>query len=308
MLIPKMLLWKLARHLAAIAALVLLGGLLSATLVRLAPGFDTDERELDPALNAGSVRALRQSRAGEHNILHFYASYLRGAIHGDLGTSHALGQPVQSLLRERWPVTARIAGFGLLLAWLLASTLAFIACLWRLPAYEILGTTVSGAFLCIPAAVLALLSVILNAPGYLAIALIVFPKIYRYSRNLLAKSYALPHILAARARGLGEVRILGWHVLPVAGPQMIALAGVTVSIALGASIPIESLCGLPGIGQLAWQAALSRDLPLLVNLTVLVTLVTLLANSGADVMTYILRSDGRIRPSAERGSAIVNAL
>jgi len=69
---------------------------------------------------------------------------------------------------------------------------------------------------------------------------------------------------------------------------MIALAGVTVSIALGASIPVESLCGLPGIGQLAWQAALSRDLPLLVNLTVLVTLVTLLANSGADVMTYML--------------------
>jgi peptide/nickel transport system permease protein len=78
-------------------------------------------------------------------------------------------------------------------------------------------------------------------------------------------------------------------VLPVAGPQMIALAGITVSIALGASIPVESLCGLPGIGQLAWQAALSRDLPLLVNLTLLVTLVTLLANSGADVMTYMLR-------------------
>jgi peptide/nickel transport system permease protein len=182
-----------------------------------------------------------------------------------------------------------VAGIGLLLAWLLASVLAFTACLWRLPGYEILGTTVSGAFLCIPAAVLALLSVILNAPGYLAIALIVFPKIYRYSRNLLAKAYVLPHITAARARGLSEVRILAWHVLPVAGPQMIALAGITVSIALGAAIPVEALCGLPGIGQLAWQAALSRDLPLLVNLTVLVTLVTLLANSGADVMITMLR-------------------
>src|SRR5580692_12565168 len=128
-LISKMLLWKITRHLAAIAALVLLGGLLSATLVRLAPGFDADERELDPGLNAESVRALRQSRAGEHNILSFYAGYLQGAMHGDLGTSHALGQPVESLLRERWPVTARVAGVGLLLAWLLASTLAFTACL-----------------------------------------------------------------------------------------------------------------------------------------------------------------------------------
>jgi peptide/nickel transport system permease protein len=201
-----------------------------------------------------------------------------------------LGQPVQSLLRDRWPVTLRVAGIGLLLGWLLATALAFTVSLSRLSAYEILGTTVSGAFLCIPAAVLALLSVIFNAPGYLAIALIVFPKIYRYSRNLLAKAYSLPHITAGRAKGLGEMRILLWHVLPMAGPQMIALAGMTVSIALGASIPVESLCGLPGIGQLAWQAALARDLPLLVNVTVLVTLVTLLANSGADVIIHMVRS------------------
>jgi peptide/nickel transport system permease protein len=287
------LFWEIARRvgrrLGMIATLVLLGGLLSATMVRLAPGFDADERELDPTLSVESVQAIHQSRAGERNVLSFYRKYLFGAMHGDLGTSHALGQPVRSLLRERWPVTLRVAGLGLLLAWIIASAMAFISCMWRHPGNEILGTTLSGAFLCIPAAVLALLSVIFNTPGYLAIALIVFPKIYRYSRNLLMKAYALPHITAARSRGLGEARILAWHVLPLAGPQMIALAGITVSIALGATIPVESLCGLPGIGQLAWQAALSRDLPLLVNLTVLVTLVTLLANSGADVMIHMLR-------------------
>jgi peptide/nickel transport system permease protein len=285
----KSLLWKIVRHLASIVALVLLGGLLSATLVRLSPGADSDERELDPSLSAESVLALRQAHAAEKNIFIFYANYLSRAIHGDLGISHALGQPVRSLLRERWPVTARVAGIGLLLAWLMASSLAFAVCLWPRHSYEIFGVAISGVFLCIPAAVLALLSVILNSPGYLAIALIVFPKIYRYSRNLLAKAYTSPHITAARARGIGELRILGYHVLPVVGPHIIALAGVTISIAIGASIPIEALCGLPGIGQLAWQAALSRDLPLLVNLTVLVTLVTLLANTGADVMVYMLR-------------------
>ena len=285
-----MLLWRVARHLLAIIGIALLGGLLSATLVRLAPGFDTDEHQLDPSLSAESVHALRESRAGEQNVLRYYTDYLKGAVRGNLGASHTLGQPVQRLLRDRWPVTLRVAGIGLLLGWLLATALAFGVSLSRLSAYEILGTTVSGAFLCIPAAVLAFLSVIFNAPGYLAIALIVFPKIYRYSRNLLAKAYAMAHITAARARGLGEVRILMWHVLPTAGPQMIALAGITVSIALGASIPVESLCGLPGIGQLAWQAALARDLPLLVNVTVLVTLVTLLSNSGADVIIHMVRS------------------
>ena len=116
-MLHKPLLWKIARHLGAIVGLVLLGGLLSATLVRMAPGFDTDEHELDPSLSAESIRALHQSRAAEHNVVSFYIGYLRGAVHGNLGTSHALGQPVQTLLRERWPVTVRVAGVGLLLAW-----------------------------------------------------------------------------------------------------------------------------------------------------------------------------------------------
>jgi peptide/nickel transport system permease protein len=128
-----------------------------------------------------------------------------------------------------------------------------------------------------------------NIPGALAIALIIFPRDYRYARNLLDKAYSLPHIITARAKGLSELRILFWHVVPVVGPQLLALAGVSVSLAIGAAIPVEALCGLAGVGQLAWQAALARDLPLLMNITVLVTLVTLLANSGADVIRYVWR-------------------
>jgi len=103
------------------------------------------------------------------------------------------------------------------------------------------------------------------------------------------RTYSRPHIIAARARGLGEGRILFWHVVPVVAPQLLALAGVSVSMAVGAAIPVEALCGLPGIGQLAWQAALARDLPLLVNITILVTLVTLLANSSADVIGHMVQ-------------------
>jgi hypothetical protein len=123
----------------------------------------------------------------------------------------------------------------------------------------------------------------------LAIALIVFPHTYRYARNLLVKAYSRPHIITARAKGLGEARILFWHVVPVVTPQLLAVAGVSVSMAVGAAIPVEALCGFAGIGQLAWQAALARDLPLLVNITILVTLVTLLANSGADVIGHVVR-------------------
>jgi peptide/nickel transport system permease protein len=281
--------WKLAGHALALLATVLLGGFLSATLMRLAPGFEADERELDPHLNAQSVQALREARQQDRNLIRFYFSHMKRAAHGDLGTSFALGQPVGTLLRDRVPLTLRLLSTGLALAWIVSLTLALSAAWLRLSVFDLMTTVVSGTFLCIPAAVLALLSVLWNVPGSLAIALIVFPRTYRYSSNLLVKAYSRPHITAARARGLGEARILFWHVVPVVAPQLLAVAGVSVSLAVGAAIPVEALCGLPGIGQLAWQAALARDLPLLVNITILVTLVTLLANSGADVIAHALQ-------------------
>jgi peptide/nickel transport system permease protein len=281
--------WKIAGHALALLATVLLGGLLSATLVRLAPGFDSDERELDLHLNAESVQALQTARHRDDNIFYFYFSYVGRAAQGDLGNSASLGRPVRTLLRERIPLTVRLVGIGLGLSWILASMLALTAAWLRLSVYDTMTTVVSGGLLCLPAAVLALLSVLWNVQGSIAIALIVFPHTYRYARNLLVKVYSRSHILAARARGLSESRILFCHVVPVVTPQMLALAGVSVSMAIGAAIPVEALCGLPGIGQLAWQAALARDLPLLVNVTILVTLVTLLANSSADVIGSMLR-------------------
>jgi peptide/nickel transport system permease protein len=283
------MLWrKLARHASVLMATVLLGGLLSAILVRFAPGFDVDEAQLDPRLNAESIHALRASRLAESNIFKFYFHSLERALHGDLGTSISLQQPVSTLLRERVPLTVRLVGMGLLMSWTFAMAMALSAAWLRITAYDAFSTALSGAFLCLPAAVLALLSVLWNVPGSLAIALIVFPSIYRYARNLLEKAYSMPHIIMARAKGLSELRILFWHVVPVVAPQLLAVAGVSVSIAIGAAIPVEALCGFAGVGQLAWQAALSRDLPLLMNISVLVTLVTLLANSSADVIGHVL--------------------
>src|SRR5579872_1862482 len=198
---------KIAAHALTLVATVLLGGLLSATLVRLAPGFDADERELDPHLNSQSLQALHHARQNQHNVFQFYVSYMKRAATGDLGTSLALGQPVRTLLRDRIPLTLRLLSIGLALAWALALTLSLSAAWQRLSIYDTLTTALSGVFLCIPAAVLALLSVLWNVPGSLAIALIVFPRSYRYARNLLVMTYSRPYIVAARARGLGQARV-----------------------------------------------------------------------------------------------------
>jgi peptide/nickel transport system permease protein len=288
----------ITRHLVKIIVTVLLGGLLGATLVRLSPGFGVDEQELDTRLNADSIRAVRHSRDRERHILRFYAQYLAGLLKGDLGVSHSMDRPVTELLAERIPVTLRSVSTGLVGGWFLGLALALPTAIYGSRAYNLFSTFLSGIFLCLPSAVLALLLLFAGGVPGLAIALVLFPRVFRYARNLLLETYALPHVLTAQAKGLSRIRILTWHVLPCAAPQILALAGVSVSMAFGAAIPIEAICDSPGVGQLAWLAALGRDLPVLVNLTLLVTVVTLVAGTASDLAAAMGSPTPTLHPDA----------
>ncbi len=151
-------------HRLTLAAMTIVaGGLISATLVRYAPGFGTDERQLDARLSSDSIQAIRSANSEERNVLHFYADCVRRALHGDLGESRSLNRPVRQLLQDRAPVTLAVAGQGLALAWGVAALAVLAAWLFRNPAVEFTVTVFSGILLCLPAAVLALLSVLLRA-------------------------------------------------------------------------------------------------------------------------------------------------
>jgi len=273
------------RQLITILLTALIGGLLGATLVRFAPGFGIQENDLNAQLSAQARQALHQQDASERNVLSYYAHYLAQLAHGDFGYSHSLNRPVLELLRDRAPDTLYSLAVGVGGGWLLGLALALPATWKRSPLYSTTASVITGIFLCIPSAVLALLFLVVGSPGRLAIALIVFPKVFRFARNLLIKTYAMPHVLTAKARGLSGLRILGWHVLPNLAAPMLALAGVTVSLALGAAIPVEVVCDYPGLGQLAWRSALARDVPVLVNLTLIIALITVAANSFSDLLT-----------------------
>ena len=280
---------KVGKLASRILIVLLLGGFLGATLVRLAPGFGTDEEELDSRLSQASIESLRQSHLQNQNLALFYAHYLGQLAVGNLGTSQTLHLPVRQLLAERFPETLKTVGLGLCIGWISGFSLAIAAVMSRSWLVDLSASLLSSVLICIPAAVLALLFVIVQAPGRLVVGLIVFPKIFNYARNLLAQSASLPHVLTARAKGVRNVRLLVWHILPVAAPQLFALAGISVSISFAATIPVEVLCDLPGIGQLAWKAALGRDLEVLVDLTMILTLITLLANAAAEMAAHPLQ-------------------
>lgn len=265
-----------------LAALMLMASLAGALLMRAAPGFSSDDQELNSGLSSESIQAIRQGRMDDANIPRFYVRYLAALAKGDLGTSRSLNQPVKDLLRERLPVTLWNLAFALGLGWLLGLALAIAAQTLRSGALNFLAGGLSGAFISTPAAALALVFLLLRWSPALAAALLVFPKIYRYAQNLLQQSADMPHVLTARAKGAGPFRVLAWHIAPIALPQLIALIGVSISIGIGVLLPIEVVSDVAGIGQLAWNAAQGRDLPLLVNLTMVVTFITVCATLISD--------------------------
>lgn len=274
------LLWGACRVLLTL----LVAGLCGVMLVRFAPGFGTDERELNVHLSEGSIAALRAGR--ESNVGRIYGKFLMNAAHGDFGVSEAFGTPVSGLLRERLPLTARSVGLGLIGAWAVALLLATIAGGFGKRAADWAGTGMTEVLLACPAGLVALLlfvffdsSALVPAAG---IALVVFPHLYRNQRQVLGQAAASPHVLSAHGRGVRPWRVFCFEVFPGALPQLLALAGTSVTLAVGAAIPVETICDSPGIGQLAWKAATARDLGLLLPLILTVTAFTLTANFVAD--------------------------
>jgi peptide/nickel transport system permease protein len=278
------LLRSAAIKLLSATAVVLVAGLACATMVRFAPGFGVDERELDGRLNSESIAALRNQSAQQSSVAHFYFAYVRGLLHGDLGQARTFSQPVAQLLKDRAPVTERNIAYGLGLAWAATLASALVLVVLRSRTAELLCSATAVALISLPAAVLALLAVMARKPAGVAIAAALFPVLFRYARNVLQKNSAATWVMAARARGVTQTWILLRHILRGAAPELIALGGISLNMAFGAALPVEVVADSAGIGQLAWQAALARDLPLLVTITGIVAALTLLANAAASLV------------------------
>ena len=253
-------------------------GLITATMVRFSPGFTADEELLDTRLTEASLSAIRAQHDAERSLPRFYLRHMAGLLRGDFGISGSMRQPVRELMAARLPVTLQLVGLGIAGGWLMGMTLAVAVVQWRKPLWNGFAAGLTGLLLSLPAAALALLMFYFGGPVQCVLALVLFPRIFQYARNVLSQAQRSPHVLAAHARGLGTSRVLMWHILPVSLPQLLALAGVSVSMALSAAIPIEVICDLPGIGQLAWKAAMARDLPLLVDITFLIVVFTQCGN------------------------------
>lgn len=270
-------------------AIVLMGGLLCGTLARFAPGFGVDERSLDARFSAATLESIEREHDRERNPIAFYLLFLSNLIRGDAGHSVVFNQSVGFLIRERAPVTLVSVAQGLLAGWTGALALASLAALVRRRAILLATLTFNGALLSIPSAILATLCVLFRLPPGLAIAAVILPRACPHIYEQLRVALGAADVLMAQASGLSPLRVALFYVAPATAPALIALAGISITLAFGASIPIEALADSPGLGQMAWRAALGRDLPVLISVTMLLTTVAVASNVTADLILMRLR-------------------
>ena len=116
-------------------------------------------------------------------------------LHGDLGDSRTLQRPVSQLVAERLPETLKSVALGLALGWSAGFLLAVAIVMSRAWYLDLLGSLLVGVLLCLPAAVLALLFVLAQAPARLLLGLGCLPE----DLSLFAKSAGAEFGVASRA-------------------------------------------------------------------------------------------------------------
>ncbi len=299
------------RRIAGLLPAMLVIVTVSFFIVRLAPGGPFDqEQALPPQIRANLERAYGLDRP----VAEQYVRYLAGLVQGDFGPSFKLRDfSVGELIAAGLPVSATLGGCAVLLAILVGVPLGIAAALWRNNAadFGITGLVVLGIALpsFVTGPVLALVFGLrlhwLPVAGWeegaarflvlpvVTLSLPVIASIARLMRGSLLEVLRANYVRTARARGLGDARILLRHALPPALLPVVSYLGPAVAFVVTGSLVVETVFGLPGTGRYLVQGAINRDYTLVMGMIVVYGTLTLLLNLAADLIYGWL--DPRIR-------------
>jgi peptide/nickel transport system permease protein len=271
----------MARWLARTLAIVLLVMVGSTILVRFAPGYLSDAREMDARYGDAARAELSVEAARSGSLGHLLSIELKGWLRGDGGISREYGVPVSEMILPRLAVTGKLLLRALVLAWLLAFCASLLSSSARKP--SMLWQAPAVLLLAVPTAAMATLCLLAGYGGpVLVMALLLAARDFKFLHHALRKAWLDPYLLQARAQGVRTHRLVIGHILPSVGPQLSALASLSIVTALSALVPVEVIFNVPGLGELAWHAALNRDLPVLLAMTMIMALAVTLAGMASD--------------------------
>ena len=293
---------KLAlRRVASLIPTLLIIVTLSFAIIRLAPGGPFDEEQgVSPEVRAN----LERLYGLDQPLPVQYLRYLRALAHGDFGPSlRQRDFTVSELIGRGLPLSAALGSCAILLALITAIPAGIAAAWWRGPGADLAIATVGALGVALPSFVVGpLLALVFGvhlrwlpvagwqagAPRYLVLpvltlALPLAAALSRLTRASLLEVLRTPFVRSARARGLGEARVVWHHALRPALLPVASYLGPAIAFVVTGSLVVEAVFGLPGTGRYLVQGAIDRDYPLVMGMVIVYGALTLLLNLLADL-------------------------
>ncbi|WP_221585465.1 ABC transporter permease [Microbacterium sp. G2-8] len=306
------------RVLMAIPMLIAISILVFA-LIEAMPG-DPARQQAGMDASEQEVEAVRHAMGLDQPAVVRYLTWLGSFVTGDLGRSSVSGQPVTTLLADRWPVTIELVGLAFVVSVVIAIPVALMASRRPGGIFDRAVMVVSMTLLAVPNYVLALLLVLafavvlqlLPAIGYvpiqeglllnlqsvlLPVLALGVPLAGFYTRflrgDLVEQLKSADYVDTARAKGVGPWRILWLHAFRNSSFGLLTVVGLNIGTLVGGTIIIEQIFAMPGMGMMLLQGATSRDTAVVQVCVLIFAAVAVGANLLVDVMYAVL--DPRIR-------------
>ena len=299
--------------------------IISFLITHLAPG-DPAELRVTEAEQGGrqllSADMIRETRAlyGLDQPLHIqYLRWLKRIVTLDFGESLRDHRPIMDKLKERIPVSVKLSGISLVLAFLMAVPVGIYSATHRHRIGERLTTILLFALYSLPHFWIATMAIVYLGGGdfwdvfpvyglssigsenwplwqriqdqiwhlVLPVACMTYytlAVLSRYMRTSMLETIRQDFIRTARAKGLNERVILYRHALRNSLIPMITLVADVLPAVIGGSIVTELLFSIPGMGALSYEAVNSRDYPLLMGIFTLSALLTLIGILVSDFL------------------------
>src|SRR5215471_499542 len=299
-------------------------------LIHLVPG-DPIQQMLGEGATATDIQSLRHAYGLDIPIGRQYVNYWKGVLHGDLGRSLRLDQPVTRIIAQRYPWTLQLTVAAMIVALAISIPAGVRSARRRnrwddraLSFVSLLGLSFPnfalGPILILFFAIqLAMLPVSGSGPllhfkvpltswevAVPAVTLhLVLPAITlggslaailtRMVRTAMLEELSQDYIRTARAKGLSENVVVYKHALRNALVPVLTVVGLQFGALLAGAIVTETIFSWPGIGRLTIQAISSRDYYLVQGCILMIGLTYVVVNFFTDFVYSLVNP--RIRSS-----------
>lgn len=316
----------LIRRLLQMIPLLIGISILSFAIIRSAPG-DPTVVYIDPNKPPPSKEDLAKLRADlglDQPVPIQYFNWLEDAVQGDLGFSLSARRPVTDEILDRLPNTMILGASSLLVTILLSIPIGILSAVYRYTFLDYFITFLSFVGLSIPGFIVALFVIQIfgvelrwlpttgmrdvreEYEGWaevkdvgkhlilptLALSAASLARWVRYQRSSMLDAMSQDYIRTARAKGARERRVMFVHALRNAILPMITLIGLSIPNLVSGAFIVEFVFGWPGMGLLAVNAALKRDYPIIMGVTMLAAIFIVIGNFVADIAYHM--ADPRI--------------